>query len=82
LGQWYEEPVPLIYTNRIRGNGSNDIFAVGDFGIAVHHNGIHWRVYNEIRLPSGNYESLSVRGNIVIAVGWQGNRAIVAVGKR
>jgi hypothetical protein len=79
--RWVEQPVPLYYTNRIRGNGENDIFAVGDFGITAHFNGVTWKYVPEARL-NGIYESMSFRGNFVVAVGWGGNRAFVLRGMR
>ena len=78
-GGWTEQPIPLIYTNRVRGNGQNDIWAVGDFGIAAHYNGLTWRDFREVRLD-GNYESVAVKGNLMIAVGWIGNRAVILRG--
>ena len=81
-GTWKEMSLPLIYTNRIRGNDENDIVVVGDFGIVAHYNGVTWKVYNELKLPNGNYESVAIKGNLVIAVGWYNSRAYIAVGKR
>ncbi|HTR81406.1 MAG TPA: hypothetical protein VMM58_07225 [Bacteroidota bacterium] len=81
-GSWIEQPLPLIYTNRIRGNADNDIVAVGDFGIAAHFNGVTWHVYDELQLSNGNYESVAIRGNLVIAVGWNGESGYIAAGKR
>ncbi len=80
--QWREiTEVPLFYTNRIRGTGPNDIFVVGDFGVAAHFNGVSWRVYPEVQLQ-GNYESLTVLNDVILAVGWTGTRAIVLRGTR
>lgn len=83
-GTWKDIYRPFIYTNRIRGNASNDLITVGDFGIAAHYNGVMWKVYDEIGLPNGNYESVSIKGNLAIAVGWYGQSAksVIAVGKR
>jgi len=79
--RWVEQPVPLYYTNRIRGNAENDIVAVGDFGITAHFNGVSWEHFPEARL-NGIYESVSFRGNLVIAVGWGGGRAFILHGTR
>ncbi len=44
-GKWEEvKTIPLYYTNRIRGNGINDIFVAGDFGLLAHFNGMRWKV--------------------------------------
>ncbi len=74
--------IPAIYTNCIRGIASNDLVVVGDFGIVGHFNGVTWKVYDELKLPNGNYESVAIKGNIAIAAGWQNARGYVAVGKR
>jgi hypothetical protein len=74
---------PTIYTNKIRGNDVNDIVVVGDYGVVAHYNGVSWKVYDEIALWSiGNYESVDIKGNIIIAVGWYNRPGCVAVGKR
>ena len=74
--------VPLTFTNRIRGNAENDIVVAGDFGILAHYNGKSWKVYPEVALPNGNYESVAIRKDYIVAVGWSGDRAIVTVGRR
>ena len=82
-GAWKEfTELPLILTNRIRGNAENDIFVVGDFGLVAHYNGMSWHVYPEVALADGNYESLAVRGNTVMAVGLTGSQAIATLGRR
>lgn len=79
---WVEMPIPLVSTNRIRGNAINDIWVVGDFGFVAHFNGLSWRTYPEAALNQGNYESVDVLDNIMIAVGWEGSRAVVLTGRR
>ena len=74
--------IPAIYTNRIRGNGENDIVVVGDFGLVAHFNGLTWHVYPEVGLPGGNYESVAMQGDLMIAVGWTGGRAVILRGVR
>jgi hypothetical protein len=82
-GAWkHFSEIPAIYTNLIRGNASNDLLVVGDFGIVGHFNGTTWKVYDELKLPNGNYESVAIKGNIAIAAGWYNARGYVAVGKR
>jgi hypothetical protein len=72
--------LPEIFTNRIRGNDENDIWVVGDFGIALHYNGISWREYSDLRLYDGNWEGLAVKEDLVVAVGWKGESAIIIRG--
>ena len=74
--------MPAIYTNRIRGNAGNDIVVVGDFGLFAHFNGWSWHVYTEVALSGGNYESVAMKGDMVIAVGWTGGFAIITRGVR
>jgi hypothetical protein len=81
-GKWKEEiSLPLYYTNRIRGNGLNDIFVAGDFGLLAHFNGKEWKVFNEFLLVASSL-SVSVNGNIIAAVGRQGEKALIIIGKR
>ncbi|MBI5662000.1 MAG: glucosyl transferase [Ignavibacterium album] len=84
IGYWVEETaIPLYYTNRIRGNGLNDIFAVGDFALLAHFNGIHWNVHEEfLRLPATSFNSITVKGNIIAIVGYSGEKALIITGKR
>jgi hypothetical protein len=71
--------LPEIFTNRIRGNDENDIWVVGDFGIALHYNGMTWREYPELRRYNGNWEDLAVKENLTVAVGWKGSDGMIAV---
>ena len=74
--------IPAIYTNRIRGNGDNDIVVAGDFGLLAHFNGWTWHVYTEVAMRLGNYESVAIKGNMMIAVGWIGDQGIIVRGVR
>ena len=81
-GKWKEETsLPLYYTNRIRGNGLNDIFVAGDFGFLAHFNGAHWKIYDEF-LFSASSLSVTVKGDMVIAIGRMGEQALIIMGKR
>ena len=81
-GEWKEETaLPLYYTNRIRGNGLNDIFVAGDFGLLAHFNGLHWKLYNEF-LFSASALLVTIKGNIVVAVGLKGEEALIIMGRR
>lgn len=76
--QWQQdETLPTIFKNRIRANHRNDLFLAGDFGLLTHYNGKSWRVYDSLGLPQGNYEGLAVKDDLVVAVGWNGDRAVV-----
>lgn len=73
-----------FYTNRIRGTASNDVIAVGDFGYVVHYNGSTWHSYPEVMLSDGQYNSVAMKGNLVIAVGSAlgRTRAVALIGRR
>jgi hypothetical protein len=85
LGTWtpMHQNVTRIYTNSIRGNASNDLFVAGHFGELLHFNGMTWMSYRSTTgLLDGLYERIAVKGNLVIAVGVEGSKAVIAVGKR
>jgi len=79
--------ITTFSTTSIRGNGINDVFAVGAFGDLVHFNGVNWKTdYSEPLLNNGAYTRVAVKGNLVIAVG--GNQvsldseAVILMGRR
>ncbi|HLA68442.1 MAG TPA: hypothetical protein VJN65_01970 [Bacteroidota bacterium] len=77
--------LPLIYTRRVRGDSKNDIVVAGDFGYLAHYNGSTWKYYTGSDLPSlpnGSYSSMSIRQNMIVAVGFDGDRALAIVGLR
>ncbi len=81
--------LPSIYMEAIRGNGPNDIFVVGDFGLVLHWNGEFWHDFtgNELPYIQGSYLAVAVKGNIVVAVGYLGGQvgnqpAVALIGKR
>jgi hypothetical protein len=74
--------LPPIFANRVRGNGDNDLVVAGDFGVVAHYNGVSWQVYNQLHLPDGNYESIAIRNNLAIAVGWYNEQGYIAIGRR
>ena len=73
---------PLIYKRSIRGNGWNDVFIVGDFGLVSHFNGSGWKTYGELTMPTGLLLRVAVRGNLIIAVGFVDNKAVAILGRR
>lgn len=80
-GTWHEyKGVFHYYTRKIRGTGLNDIFTVGDYGIAAHFNGFKWKVYNEL-YTDGAYNAVAINKNIVVLVGYTDSKAIIIMGK-
>jgi hypothetical protein len=80
--QWKNNPLDITHyaTTKIRANGLNDIFVVGAFGEVLHYNGSSWVSYrSHTALNNGAYSGLAVKG---IAVGGDGSKAIIAVGRR
>lgn len=81
-GYWQEiTDIPLYYTRKIRGNGLNDIFAVGDFGVFAHYNGKSWKLYEQLGI-NGVYNSIAINKDLVVAAGYSNNQAIIVVGRR
>jgi len=70
---------------RMRGNGSNDSFIVGEYGMIAHFNGMSWRDYTELR-NNWRLTSIAHKGNLAVAVGWTydsyGNKGMILVGQR
>jgi hypothetical protein len=80
-----DDTQPLIYKERMRGTGSNDIFIVGDFGLVSHFNGATWKHYTGNELPNllGNYYSVILKSNIMVAAGQLNDgQAIILRGNR
>ena len=82
--QWEEVNVGSLegFLRAIRGNGPNDIVAVGDFGTVMHFNGSTWKDFYSQTQIDGIYTSVAIKGNTIIAVGFVNSRAIVLIGRR
>ncbi len=83
-GSWTAEPItPGSYTYRIRGNNLNDIFVCGNYGYLAHYNGVSWKVFPELLQLNGSaLYSLSVKDNLIVAVGSDGDKALIVIGDR
>lgn len=80
-GRWQEANIGAgIYTNAIRGNALNDLFAVGDFGLLAHFNGMTWNPL--VQNPGGDYYNLAMRDRLVVAVGEMNARGLIIIGRR
>ncbi len=78
--------VPDYFLNTIRGDKINNLFAVGWTVRMVHYNGVEW---NEMPgIPEEfNFESVAVKGNKVVAVGFSSSgglvgKAVIYMGSR
>ena len=71
------------YTNKVRGNHVKDVFVCGAYGEILHYNGVDWRSYqSQTQIRNGQYYAIAVKGDLVVAVGEEYPRAIVAIGRR
>ncbi len=76
------------YCYSVRGNGLNDVVIVCENGTIVHFNGKNWKTHGYAgQAPGDRLQSVSVKGNLIIAVGTKyvdgmTDRALVCVGRR
>jgi hypothetical protein len=76
---------PVFYMYSIRGLDVNDIIMAGGYGYVSHYNGSTSKLYTGAELPGffGNYYSVAVHPNVVVAVGgYEGRKGVVAIGRR
>jgi hypothetical protein len=80
-GTWREVNFGLpVVTYMVRGTGLNDIFVIGAFGLILHYNGIDWVI---VRQAPGILNSVAVRENMVVAVGFLGSeKGFAIIGRR
>jgi hypothetical protein len=83
---WDVDPgyfAPSYYTSSVRGNALNDMVIVCDFGRILHFNGCTWWDYGETtQLHHGYFYKVAMKGNIIVAVGDNYNKGIIALGRR
>jgi hypothetical protein len=73
----------IQYLDAVRGNGLNDVFAAGANGDILHYNGRTWRNFrDQTGLGYGEYYSIALKGNLVMAARENLGRGVVAVGRR
>lgn len=79
----FGESVTPYYTNSIDGNDVNDIVVCGAYGELLHFNGSDWKSYqNELELQAGSYRTIKIKGNLLVAVGYDSPRAVITIGRR
>jgi len=67
---WNTIPINNYGTvNKVRGDNTNNIFAVGFFKEAYHFNGLDWHKYSELSATHGVFNSVFVSGQRVFIVG-------------
>ncbi|MBI1807874.1 MAG: hypothetical protein HYR76_12570 [Ignavibacteria bacterium] len=82
---WSQDLPGQIFLGResIRGNAFNDVAVAGDQGDVLHFNGEYWRSYRQTTgLANGNYYSVAMRGNMIVAVGANYQLGVIAIGRR
>ena len=57
------------YEAAVRGDGANDVFIAGEGGSIAHWNGATWRSYHSIENAPDQLRAVSVKDNLVVAVG-------------
>jgi len=67
------------FLTRVKGTELNNIFVAGCCNTLLHFNGVSWKAMQGIY---GNYEGLDIKGNLVVAVGWTTNKALILLGTR
>ncbi len=81
---WQQDSVDTVdFFSCIRGNDWNDLFVAGGYGQLLHFNGKSWQSYqNVLGMQSGAIARIAVKGNLMIAVGDLGSKAVAIVGRR
>jgi hypothetical protein len=82
MPSWNSKVLTTYTIDAVRGNSINDVFMCGAFGEMLHFNGNTWRSYRAQTGLTGAYLSLSVKGNLVIAVGEKSPQAVVLIGRK
>ncbi|NOX89189.1 MAG: glucosyl transferase [Calditrichaeota bacterium] len=71
-----------FFMRHIRGNDHNDIFVVDDFGQIFHFNGLTWKFVFNKDFPNASFDALSVKDNLIIAIGYLGRKAYLVLLRR
>jgi hypothetical protein len=77
------EGITEYYTNAIDANETNDIIVCGAFGELLHFNGYSWKSYrNKLQLFTGSFLEIKIKENLVVAIGYDSQKAIITIGHR
>jgi hypothetical protein len=67
----------------IRGNGIGDVVIAGTAGEIVHYNGKTWKNYVQLtRLGYGAYLGVAMKDNLIVALGENYGKGVIAIGSR
>lgn len=87
-GTWRNDSIIALSTQigmDVTGQSSNDIFAVGSFGLVLHWNGASWQRYDQFLSesdPSYFPQQISMNENTICIVGYKDGTSWVLVGQR
>jgi hypothetical protein len=80
-GTWaLDDSLPRLFSTSIDGQALNDAVVCGAFWLLATWNGVRWQTY--FPRTSGSFGGVAIKGNLIVAVGDFGNRAVVAKGRR
>jgi hypothetical protein len=81
--QSFESGITSYYIYGMRGQSENDIVAVGSFGELLHYNGKSWKSFRDLPgFDNLEFYAVDIKGDVICAVGYIGNRACVVRGYR
>tara|TARA_R110000868_G_scaffold259361_16_gene517564 strand:- start:33543 stop:34769 length:1227 start_codon:yes stop_codon:yes gene_type:complete len=77
----FHQPITNNYLQAIDANALNDIVVSGDFGELLHFNGEKWKSFQPLFDGNLLYD-IDIEQNVIVAVGYEGNKAFIAIGFR
>ena len=75
-----KEHIGHPYLFAIDANGLNDMVTAGGYGELFHYNGLEWIKHNQEII--GNLYDIAIKENVAMAVGLDGRKAFITIGKR
>ena len=75
----HDDPSQWAYHN-VRGNAPNDIVTIGNRGKIMHYNGMNWKRYRKIENSYDYLYGVSIKRNLIVAVGERYLNAIQSYG--
>ncbi len=77
----YKFSFPIGFIERIRGEGNNNVYAVGDYSTIFHYDGLDWTLCSINFGDGAKLYSVAAKNNTIVAVGTTG-KAILMLGKQ
>jgi hypothetical protein len=80
-GPWVRNnSLPAWFKSSVRGQSLSDIVVSGSFWLLSHNNGVTWQTY--FPRTSGAFGGINIKRNLLVSVGFIGDRAVVIQGRR